>query len=94
MPTDKKRINLTIPDPIYEKLQSYKERNGVLSDATACLQLITQQLKGLEETELMMELVRKSSTQQLLQLSQEGLSFMKEEMEKGTLSLSPKKSDT
>lgn len=83
MPTTKKRINLTIPDPVYQKLLTYKERNGVVSDATACLQLITQQLNGLEQSELMMDLVRKSSTQQLLRLSEEGLSFLKEEMEKG-----------
>ncbi len=94
MPTTKKRINLSIPDVIYEKLQAYKERTGVLSDATACLQLITQQLKGLEETELMMELIRNSSTKQLLQLSQEGLGFVKEEMEKGHLPMPPKTSGT
>lgn len=82
MPTDKKRINLTIPDPIYQKLLSYKERNGVVSDATACLQLITQQLNGLEKTEMMMDLLRKTSTEQLLQLSAEGLTYMKEEIEK------------
>lgn len=93
MPSDKKRVNLTIPDAIYEKLQAYKERSGVLSDATACLQLITQQLKGLEETELMMDFVRRSSAQQLLQLSQEGLSFMKEEMEKGNLPPLPQKEE-
>lgn len=82
MPTTKKRINLTIPEPVYQKLLTYKERNGVVSDATACLQLITQQLNGLEQSELMMDLVRRSSTQQLLRLSEEGLSFLKEEMEK------------
>ena len=27
MPSDKKRINLTIPDEIYERLQAYKNRN-------------------------------------------------------------------
>jgi len=85
MPTDKKRINLTIPDPIYQKPLAYKERNGVVSDATACLQLIAQQLNGLEKTELMMDLLRKTSTEQLLQLSAEGLTYMKEEMEKNEL---------
>lgn len=85
MPSDKKRINLTIPDGLYERLQAYKAKNGIVNDATACLQLITQQLNGLEESEVMMELVRRSSTQQLLQLSAEGLEFMKEEMEKGRL---------
>lgn len=93
MPSTKKRINLTFPDVLYERLQTYKLKTGIASDASACLQLITQQLNGLEETELMMKLVRQSSTEQLLQLSQEGFSFMKEEMEKGSLGLSPQKSD-
>lgn len=91
MPTEKKRINLTIPDQIYQRLLAYKEKYGVSSDATACLQLITQQLNAQEESELMLNLLRNSSTQQLLQLSQEGFSFMKEEMEKGNLTLPPQK---
>ena len=44
MPSDKKRINLTIPDEIYERLQAYKNETGIVNDATACLQLIVQQL--------------------------------------------------
>lgn len=48
MPTIKKRINLTIPDSVYEQLQAYKEMNCILSDASACLQLIVQRLKVLE----------------------------------------------
>lgn len=93
MPTEKKRINLTIPDQIYQRLLVYKEKYGVSSDATACLQLITQQLKAQEESELMLDLMRNTSKQQLLQLSQEGLSLMKEELDKGNISLSPPKSD-
>ena len=38
MPSDKKRINLTIPDEIYERLQAYKNETGIVNDATACLQ--------------------------------------------------------
>lgn len=94
MPTDKKRINLTIPDQIYQRLLAYKEKYGVSSDATACLQLITQQLNAQEESELMLNLLRNSSTQQLLQLSQEGFSFMKEEMEKGNLTPPPQRKAT
>lgn len=46
MPSDKKRINLTIPDEIYERLQAYKNETGIVNDATACLQLIVQQLNA------------------------------------------------
>lgn len=42
MPSDKKRINLTIPDNIYQQLQTFKADNGITNDATACLQLIVQ----------------------------------------------------
>ena len=48
MPSTKKRINLTVPDNIYEMLQKYKHENGLTSDATACLQLVVQQLKAQE----------------------------------------------
>ena len=48
MPSDKKRINLTIPDNIYQQLQTFKADNGITNDATACLQLIVQQLNAQE----------------------------------------------
>lgn len=46
MPSDKKRINLTVPDDVYELLQKYKKNACISNDATACLQLIIQQLKA------------------------------------------------
>lgn len=52
MPTDKRRINLTIPDAVYERLQTYKERNGIYTDAGACLQLIRQRLNAEDEKPL------------------------------------------
>lgn len=79
MPTDKKRINLTIPDPIYQKLQSHKKQNGIASDATACLQLITQRLNELEKDEAVIDLLRETSARQVLQLTTKGLEHMKEE---------------
>ena len=36
MPTDKKRINLSIPEEVYERLAKYKKKNGITSDAGAC----------------------------------------------------------
>ena len=80
MPSDKKRINLTVPDEIYAQLQAYKRENGLESDATACLQLVVQQLKAHENGKLMMQLFRESSVEQLMQISKEGLSFVKEEL--------------
>ena len=80
MPSDKKRINLTVPDEIYAQLQAYKRENGLESDATACLQLVVQQLKAHENGKLMMQLFRESSVEQLMQISKDGLSFVKEEL--------------
>ena len=78
MPSDKKRINLTVPDDIYEKLQIYKDRNGITNDAGACLQLIIQQLRAQENTELVLKMMRNSSLDQLMEISKEGLSYLKE----------------
>jgi len=44
MPSDKKKINLTVPDEVYDRLQVYKEKNGITNNASACLQLIMQQM--------------------------------------------------
>lgn len=77
MPSDKKRINLTVPDVIYDKLQEYKEENGILNDASACLQLISKQLKAIEEGKIMLEVMRKLSPEQIEQLSKTGAIEMK-----------------
>ncbi|WP_130868381.1 hypothetical protein [Intestinimonas massiliensis (ex Afouda et al. 2020)] len=78
MPSDKKRINLTVPDPLYERLQQFKEKNGIVNDATACLQLITQQLNSQDQSEVLMNLLRETSLDTLMQLSNDGLAFSKE----------------
>ncbi len=44
MPTDKKRINLTVPNEVYARLQKYKAEKPFFGDATACLSLIVQAL--------------------------------------------------
>jgi len=49
MPTKYKRINLTVPDDLYERLQAYKEQNCIYRDATACLFLLTQSLNEFEK---------------------------------------------
>ena len=65
-------------------MQRYKEENGLTNDATACLQLIVQQLKAQENSKRMMKLLETMSTEQFLKLSGEGLDLIKEELqEKG-----------
>ena len=81
MPSTKKRVNLTVPDSVYEQLQVYKEQNGLSNDATACLQLIVQQLKAQEEGRLMKQIMQRFSADQLLRLSKEGYDYYKEVME-------------
>lgn len=48
MPSDKKRINLTVPDEVYQRLQAYMARNGIYQDATACMQLMILRLNAEE----------------------------------------------
>lgn len=82
MPSTKKRVNLTIPDNIYEQLQKYKEENGLANDATACLQLVVKQLKAEENGKAVMKLLNDLSTDQLVQQSTEGLVALKEAIAK------------
>ncbi|MBE7002940.1 MAG: hypothetical protein E7425_01475 [Ruminococcaceae bacterium] len=55
MPSTKKRINLTVSDKIYERIQTYKAENGLENDATACLQLIVRQLNAEKEARTMLD---------------------------------------
>ena len=73
MPSDKKRVNLTIPDDLYQRIQEYKQRQGVTNDASACLQLIVQQLNGLEQSQTMLRLLNSLSVDQIMELSRDGL---------------------
>lgn len=78
MPTKNKRINIAIPDNIYEKLLVYKEKNGVTSDAGACLQLITRQLNAIEQTENLLKLASKFTEDELQTISVEGGRLLKQ----------------
>lgn len=82
MPTTNKRINLTIPDNIYERLLAYKQRNGITSDASACLQLIVRQLDSIAEGEQMMQLMSKFTLDELKQISDVGLAQLKTAFDK------------
>lgn len=44
MPSKNKRVNLTIPPELYDKLESFIKDNGYLSVAGACLHLIIKEL--------------------------------------------------
>lgn len=85
MPTDKKRINLSIPEEVYARLAKYKKKNGITSDAGACLQLIVRQLDALDNTEVMLDIVRRFSVDELNQLSEQGMSQLKGFVDNGTL---------
>lgn len=78
MPSEKKRVNLTIPDEVYDRLQDYKKKYGISSDAGACLQLIIRQLDGQANTEKMIEMVSKFSMEELQHISGMGFKAIKE----------------
>lgn len=78
MPTDKKRVNLTLPDEIYTRLQNYRSKYGISSDAGACLQLITRQLDSIENGERMMQLVSRFTEDELRQMSSMSIPLVKQ----------------
>lgn len=85
MPSDKKRINLTIPDEVYERLQAYKNESGIVNDATACLQLIVQQLKAYENNKVFMNFLQNSTLEQLQQAANEGAAQLQDLRNKGKI---------
>jgi len=82
MPTTNKRVNLTLTDDIFEKLQIFKKKNGIMSDATACLQLVTLQLQAQENNEQVLKLMQNLTTEQLKAISNNGLEYIKENLPK------------
>ena len=73
MPTDKNRVNLTIPDNVYERITRFREKNSIPSDAGACLQLIQRQLDSIEQMEEMMKMVRRFTPEELRQINDIGM---------------------
>lgn len=73
MPTMNKRINLTVPENIYTRIEAYKSKNGISSDAAACLQLIVRQLDGMDNAEKMMQMVMRFTPEELEKISNIGL---------------------
>lgn len=83
MPTIKKRVNLALSDDVYERLQRYREKNGITSDAGACVMLIVRQLDAIEESEQMMNMISRFSKDELQQLSSIGLSMLQQAADRG-----------
>lgn len=69
MPTTNKRVNLTIPEPLYERIQTYKRKNGIASDAAACLQLVVRQLDGIDNTEKVLEAMSRFTLEEVQEMS-------------------------
>lgn len=82
MPSNKKRINLTVSDELYARIQRHKEKYGITNDAGACLQLIVQQLNGLDNAEAFAKLIKENTLENLMAISNEGLVIMKETLDK------------
>lgn len=78
MPSTKKRVNLTIPDDIYARLHEYMAENGLVNDATACLQLIVQQLNSQKNAKIIMSYLQNTSLEQLQNIASEGAVQAKE----------------
>lgn len=79
MPTIKKRVNLALSDDVYQRLQKYREKNGITSDAGACVMLIVQQLDAIENNEKMMDMISRFSLEELQSLSNLGLAMIQRE---------------
>lgn len=79
MPTRNKRINLTVPEVLYEKIAAFRDENGISSDASACIQLISAQLKSLENTKAMLQAMQMLTPEQFDRMSKEGISALRNE---------------
>ena len=77
MPTDKKRVNLTIPEEVYARLQAYRTKYAIATDAGACLQLIIRQLDSIDNGEQMLQIMSRFNMDELKQLSDLGLASLK-----------------
>jgi len=73
MPTSNKRINLTVPEHIYERIDNYKMTHGITSDAAACLQLIVRQLDGMDNAAKMLDMVSRFKPDELEAISRLGI---------------------
>lgn len=77
MPTDKKRVNITIPEDVYERLQAYRRKYAIATDAGACLQLIIRQLDSVANGEQVIQMMSRFNMDELKELSDIGLASLK-----------------
>lgn len=73
MPTNNKRINLSVPEEIYNRIQNYRKRFAIPSDAGACLQLIVRQLDNIDKSDELMELVSRFKPEELKTIAGMGI---------------------
>ena len=73
MPTEKKRVNLTIPEEVYERIINFRKKNSIPSDAGACLMLIQRQLDSIDHAEEMMRMVRQFTPDDLRKINDFGM---------------------
>ncbi len=78
MPSEKKRVNLTIPDDVYGRLQLYKQRHGIVNDATACYQLIVQQLTAQENGETFLKFMQACPAELLVEMTEHAINDAKQ----------------
>lgn len=80
MPSTKHRINLTVPDSVYQRILDYKDEVGLANDATAALQLVVLQLNAHDTSKQVNALMQNLSLSQLQDISSEGFSLIKSEL--------------
>lgn len=81
MPTEKKRVNLTIPEEVYERIANFRKKNSIPSDAGACLMLIQRQLDSIDQMEEMMKMVRQFTPDDLRKINDIGMNQLTSIME-------------
>ena len=77
MPSTNKRVNLTIPPDVYERLKQYMQETGELSDAGACLHVVVQQLNAYENNKMFTTFISKMSNDALKKISDDGIDTIK-----------------
>ncbi len=82
MPSINKRINLTVPPEIYDRIKQYMVENGELSDAGACLHMIVKQLNAYDMGKMLNQVYTHLSPEQLKDISMEGTEILKSEIDK------------
>ena len=80
MPSIKHRINLTVPEEVYTRIKAYMAENGLLNEATACLQLVVQQLTAHENSKAIMNVMRNMTQEQLQTIASEGIVTVKSDI--------------